>query len=199
MFAAALIPGLLAALGYLLAIAVLVRLQPAAGPAGERAGRGERLRSLAEIWPVALIFALVIGGIQAGWFTPTEGAAVGAFGTGVLAILHGGMRLPGLIDCIKGTAATSAMIFLVLLGAELYNAFLALTDLPLVAADMIGESGLAPLWILIAILALYFVLGCVMDSLSMILLTIPIFFPIVSHLDFGLTRTRPPSGSAFWP
>lgn len=194
MFIAAFIPGLIAALGYVIAIAVFVRIDPEAGPGGERAERSERLASLAETWPVILIFLLVIGGIYLGWFTPTEGAAVGAFGTGALAFTHGGMRLSGLIECLRNTAEATAMIFLILLGASVYNAFLALTRMPMDAAMIIGESGMAPMMILVAILLLYLVLGCVMDSLSMILLTIPIFFPIISVLDFGLT----PEETAIW-
>ncbi|MBU0724512.1 MAG: TRAP transporter large permease [Alphaproteobacteria bacterium] len=194
LFVAAFVPGILAALFYMLAIAVVVRLDPAAGPAGPRRNAAERLAALAAIWPVGLIFLLVIGGIYGGWFTPTEAAAVGAFGTGVLAVLRGGMRLAGLVACIKGTAEATAMIFLVLLGAELFNAFLALTRMPVEAAGIIGGSGLAPMIVLLAILALYLLLGCVMDSLSMILLTVPIFFPIVMALDFGLT----PDETAIW-
>lgn len=194
MFAAALLPGLLAALGYVLAIAVYVRFNPEAGPAGTRASSEQRKSALAEIWPVVAIFMLVIGGIYAGWFTPTEGAAVGAFATLILAVLHGGMRWPGFIDCLKGTAEASAMIFLIIFGAKIFNGMLALTQLPQSAALLIGESGLAPLAVLATILLIYLLLGCVMDSLSMILLTVPIFFPIVMALDFGMT----PEDTAIW-
>jgi tripartite ATP-independent transporter DctM subunit len=194
LFIAAFVPGIIAALGYIAAIALFVRIDPQAGPAGERASGRERLLSLVETWPVILIFLLVIGGIYAGWFTPTEGAAVGAFSTGALAFVRGGMRLAGLIECLKGTAETTAMIFLILLGAALYNAFLALTRMPIDAAAMIGASGLSPMWVIAAILLLYLALGCLMDSLSMILLTIPIFFPIVMGLDFGLD----PEETAIW-
>jgi tripartite ATP-independent transporter DctM subunit len=194
MFLAAFVPGALAALGYILAIAVFVRLNPAAGPAAPKAGAAERRASVLEIWPVVAIFALVIGGIYLGWFTPTEGAAVGACATGLLAVVHGGMRLPGFAACLKETARTTAMIFLILLGAEFYNAFLALTRMPMDAAEAIGASGWPPILVLSSILLLYLVLGCVMDSLSMILLTVPIFFPIVMGLDFGLT----PDETAIW-
>ncbi|MGH6905737.1 MAG: TRAP transporter large permease [Geminicoccaceae bacterium] len=194
LFIAAFVPGIIAALGYMAAIAVFVRIDPEAGPAGDKASGRERLASLAETWPVILIFLLVIGGIYAGWFTPTEGAAVGAFSTGLLAFAHGGMRLSGLIECLKGTAEATAMIFLILLGAALYNAFLALTRMPMDAAALIGGSGLSPMLVMTAILLLYLALGCLMDSLSMILLTIPIFFPIVMGLDFGLG----PEETAIW-
>ena len=194
LFLAALGPALLAVLGYIAAVWVFVRLDPAAGPAAERAPASERRRGLAAVAPVAAIFALVIGGIYLGWFTPTEGAAVGACATGLLALLSGGLSGPALADCLLETGRTTAMIFLILLGAELYNAFLALSGLPAEAARMIAESGLPPILVLATILLVYLLLGCVMDSLSMILLTVPIFFPIIMALDFGLS----PDQTAIW-
>ena len=194
MFLAAFVPGGLAALGYMLAIAVYVRYRPDAGPAGMRSSWRQRLASLLDVWSVVLIFALVIIGIYRGWFTPTEGAAVGAFGTGALAVTYGRMRLAGLVECLFGTAQTTAMIFLILLGADIFNAFLALSQLPVVAAEAIGASGLEPFAVLAVILVFYLALGCVMDSLSMILLTIPVFFPIIAGLDFGLG----PEETAIW-
>ncbi|WP_299358285.1 TRAP transporter large permease [uncultured Paracoccus sp.] len=188
MFVAAMVPGILAALGYMLAVAIFVRYDPAAGPAAPRAGRSERLLALRETWSIILIFTLVIVGMYRGWFTPTEGAAVGAFGTFVLAVLHGGMRLEGLIACLQGTARTTAMIFLIMLGAEMFNAFLSATQTPMLASQAIIEGGLSPVMVLLAILGLYLAMGCVMDSMSMLLLTIPIFYPIVAGLDFGMSR-----------
>lgn len=188
MFVAALVPGVLAALGYMAAVAIFVRRHPQDGPAGPRADWRERLAALRETWSLIVIFVLVIAGMYRGWFTPTEAAAVGAFGTGCLAVLHGGMRLSGIAACLRGTAATSAMIFLILLGAETFNAFLAQTRTPVLLAEAIGEAGLPPILVLLAMLALYLVLGCVMDSMSMLLLTVPIFYPIVAGLDFGMSR-----------
>jgi C4-dicarboxylate transporter, DctM subunit len=188
MFVAALVPGVLAAVGYMLAVAVFVRRNPEDGPAGPRASVAERIAALRETWSIILIFALVIVGMYRGWFTPTEAAAVGAFSTGVLAILHGKMRLAGLLECLRGTAGTTAMIFLILLGAETFNAFLAQTQTPMLAASAISESGMSPMWVLLAMLLLYLLLGCVMDSMSMLLLTIPIFYPIIAGLDFGMPR-----------
>lgn len=187
MFQAALLPGLLAALGYLLTIAIYVRIRPAAGPVGTKAKWEERMRALLRTWPVILIFFVVIGGIYFGIFTPTEGAAVGAFGTGFIAFWRGGMRLKGFVDSIAGAAVLTAMIFLILLGAEYLNAFLALSRMPAEAAGLIQNSRLAPFAILTVIVVVYLALGCVMDSLAMILLTVPIFWPIIAGLDFGLS------------
>ena len=184
MFVAAIVPGLLAAFGYILAVAVFVRRHPEDGPAGPRASLGEKLAALGETWSIIAIFALVIVGMYRGWFTPTEAAAVGAAGAGLLAVLHGGMRLKGLLECLRGTATTSAMIFLILLGAEMFNAFLAQTRSPMLAAEAITSSGLSPMLVLMAMLLLYLALGCVMDSMSMLLLTVPIFFPLVTSLGF---------------
>ena len=186
LFQAAFIPGILAALGYIAVIAIVVRVKPDAGPAGPRAGRAEKWRALIEIWPVLVIFALVMGGIYFGFFTPTEGAGVGAFGTFLIAVTRGGMRLSGFIEALLGTAQTTAMIFLILLGAAIFNAFLGFSQLPIYAADFFGSSGLAPITILLGMIVLYILLGFVMDSLSMIFLTVPIFWPIIAGLDFGL-------------
>ena len=186
LFVAALIPGILAALGYVVVIAVLVRLRPDwAGPRHAPPPLQERLRAIAAIWPVALVFGLVVGGIYGGWFTPTEGAAIGALGTGAIAWARGGLTRATLVQSLLGTARTSAMIFLIILGAAFYNGFLALTMLPQTLAQSIAAAGLSPLLVLLVILAFYLLLGCVMDSLSMILLTIPIFWPIVQGLDFS--------------
>jgi tripartite ATP-independent transporter DctM subunit len=187
LFQAAFIPGILAALGYILVIAIVVRINPAAGPAGERATRAQKWAALLEIWPVLVIFLLVMGGIYLGIFTPSEGAGVGAFGTFLIAVTKGGMRLEGFIEALLGTAQTTAMIFLILLGAAIFNAFLGFSQLPISAADFFGNSGLTPITILLGMIALYIVLGFVMDSLSMIFLTVPIFWPIIAGLDFGMT------------
>ena len=186
LFQAAFIPGVLAAIGYILAIAIIVRVNPEAGPAGPRAAAADQWAALVDIWPVLVIFLLVMGGIYVGLFTPTEAAAVGAVGTFLIAVTKGRMRLEGTIDALLGTASTTAMIFLILLGAAVFNAFLGFSQLPIFAADFFQNSGFAPLVVLLGMIVLYLILGFVMDSLSMILLTVPIFWPIVAGLEFGL-------------
>ena len=121
-----------------------------------------------------------------GWFTPTEGAAVGAAGTGLIALLNGGLTWRTLSESFMVTAKSTAMIFFIVLGAAFYNGFLALTQVPQELSNYVVSQGFSPLTVLSLILVFYLVFGCLMDSLSMILLTIPIFFPIVSALDFGM-------------
>jgi C4-dicarboxylate transporter, DctM subunit len=189
LFIAALIPGLLAAFGYMIAIAIYVRLYPGSGPAGPKRTVAEKLQSLWNVWPIILIFIIVIGGIYGGFFTPTEAAAIGTIATGLLAVVQG-MRWNDVIDCFYGTAEATGMIFLILLGADMLNVFLALSQLPAEMANWVGSSGFSPFLVLFSIIVIYLLLGCIMDSLSMILLTIPIFFPIIMGLDFwGLGQT----------
>jgi tripartite ATP-independent transporter DctM subunit len=194
LFQAALIPGLLAALFYILAIAVVVRRNPDAAPPHERASSAERRRVVLAVWPVMVVAVVVVGGIYGGVFTPTEGAAVGAFSMLAISLLRRSLSLADFKTSLLQTAETTALIFLILLGAEVFNAFLAFTQLPTDAATAIAGLGLPPYAVLAILLAVYIVLGAVMDELAMILLTLPVFFPIVSALDFGLL----PDETAIW-
>jgi C4-dicarboxylate transporter, DctM subunit len=186
LFQAGLVPGVLAAAGYLIVIGIVARVVPNAGPAAPRADRAERWAALKQVWSVIAVFVVVMGGIYSGIFTPTEGAGVGATATFLVAVVYGGMRWRGFIESLVETAATTAMIFLILLGASVFNAFLGFSRLPLWTAEFFQTSGMSPYVVLMGMLALYLVFGCIMDSLAMILITIPIFWPIVSALDFGL-------------
>jgi tripartite ATP-independent transporter DctM subunit len=190
LFAAAVIPGVLAAAGYMATVAVYVRLNPAAGPVGPRLTWTQRWRELRGVWPVAAIFIVVVGGIYGGVFTPTEAASIGTMATALIAWSRG-MRRQQLAQCLLSTAESTAMIFFILLGADLLNVFLALSQLPAELAAWVQALGAHPLAVLAAILLLYVLLGCLMDSLSMILLTVPIFLPIVLGLDLhGLEATE---------
>ncbi|MBI1943346.1 MAG: TRAP transporter large permease [Betaproteobacteria bacterium] len=186
LFLAAFIPGILAALGYIAAIAIVVRINPSAGPAGERASARERWQALLDIWPVMVIFLLVLGGIYVGFFTPSEAAGVGCVGTFLLAVMRGGMRRQGLFEALLETAQISGFIFLILLGAAIFNAFLGFSEVTQLAARYFAHSGLSPLGVLLGMVLLFFLLGMVMDSLSMILLTVPVFWVIIAGLDFGM-------------
>lgn len=190
LFMAAIVPGLIAMVGYMIVIQLLVAWKPSLGPAGPRVAWPERIKSLVVVLPVLLVFVVVIVGIYGGWANPTEAAAIGAAACGVLAVGSGGMRWHGLWVVALGTAQTTAMIFLVLLGADQLNTALALSQMPTELAAWVRDSGFPPLLVMLAILLTYVVLGCVMDSLAMILLTIPVFYPVVMGLDFwGLAQT----------
>ena len=195
LFVVAFIPGLLAALGYMLTISILMRF----GGSGsavlrDRESYMTRLRALLGVWPVLVLFFLVVGGIYLGWFTPTEAAAIGAFGSGLIAYLNGGLTFRSFGDAIMQTASSTAMIFFIILGASFYNSFLALSQVPQEVSSFIVMGDYSPFLVLVIILFLYLFFGCFMDSLSMILLTVPIFFPIISGLDFGLS----PEETALW-
>jgi C4-dicarboxylate transporter DctM subunit len=184
LFMAAVLPGIIAMLGYMLVVRIVVTLKPNAGPAGPEVPWPAKLRSLLEVLPVLLVFVVVIVGIYGGWANPTEAAAIGAAACGILAVLTGGMGRKGLVDSALGTAQATAMIFLVLLGADMMNQTLALSQMPTELAAWVKGSGLSPLFVMAMILLIYIFLGCVMDSLAMILLTIPIFYPMVMGLDY---------------
>ena len=188
LFAAAMVPGLIAMVGYMIAIAIYVRLVPGQAPEHDEMGERLSLQSLLDVMPIGLIFLLVFGGIYGGIFTPTEGAAVGTAATFVAAVLKRELTWAKLRHCFYATAESSAMIFMIFIGADLMNSALALTQVPAQLASVVSQSGLSPLMVVSAILLLYVVLGAVMDELSMILLTIPIFFPMIMGLDFGMSK-----------
>jgi tripartite ATP-independent transporter DctM subunit len=195
LFLSAFVPGILAAIGYMLTIAIYARVHPdRAGTPRERMPYGQRWRAVLDVWPVLTVFLVVVGGIYMGIFTPTEGAAVGALGTGLIALVNGGLTRHSFVESFMATARSTAMIFFIVLGAAFYNGFLALTQVPQELSNYVVSLGLSPWMVLTVILLIYLILGAVMDSLSMILLTIPIFFPIVSNLDFGMT----PEEVAIW-
>ena len=180
LFAAAMIPGIIAMLGYMVAISIYVRLVP--GQAPEHDDQIEKLtaKSLMGVVPIAVVFIIVFGGIYGGLFTPTEGAGVGAAATFIAALLKREMTLEKLKKCFYATAEGSAMIFMIFIGADIMNSALALTQVPAQLSSVVLSWGLSPLMVVSAILLFY--------VLSMILLTIPIFFPMVMGLDFGMPK-----------
>jgi tripartite ATP-independent transporter DctM subunit len=188
LFAAAMVPGVIAMLGYIVAIAIYVRVVPGQAPAGDAVRAELTMRSLSGVVPIAVIFLVVFGGIYAGFFSPTEGAGVGAAATFVAALLKRELTWKKFRHCFYATAETSAMIFLIFIGADLMNSALALTQVPGQLAGVVKAWGLSPVMVVVAIMLFYVVLGAVMDELSMILLTIPIFFPMIMGLDFGMPK-----------
>ena len=187
LFVAAVIPGLIATLQYMIVVNVYGRVVPGAAPKSERASWSERIATSMQVWPFLLLFALIVTGIYRGWFSPTEGAAVGAFASGVLAAWRGGMRMQGLLDSLRATGQTTAMLFLNMLAAELFSAALASSQLPAEIARWVAQLQADPYTILLCILVIYLILGCFMESLSMVLLTLPVFVPLLLSLDFGLS------------
>ncbi|MGQ2980010.1 MAG: TRAP transporter large permease [Polaromonas sp.] len=188
LFAAATIPGIIAMCGYMIAIAVYVRLFPGHAPEHDADRPRMTLAGVLAVAPIAIIFVIVFGGIYGGLFTPTEGAGVGAAATFVAAVLRGELTLKKIRLCFYSTAGASAMIFMIFIGADMMNTALALTQVPAQLASVIQGWGVAPVLVVSGILLFYVVLGAVMDELSMILLTIPIFFPVVMGLDFGMPK-----------
>jgi C4-dicarboxylate transporter, DctM subunit len=194
LFKAALIPGLLAAFFYCIVIAIVARKYPHLAPAQPRMPWADRIVPLLGVVPAMFVALVVVGGIYGGIFTPTEGASVGAITMLLIGLMRRTLGVEEIKQSLIQTAETSAMIFAILLGAEVFNAFLALTQVPTQAAEMIAQSGWAPYTVMIGLLVFYIILGGVMDELAMILLTLPVFFPIITALDFGM----PPDDVAIW-
>jgi C4-dicarboxylate transporter, DctM subunit len=191
LFVAAMIPGILAATGYVVAIALYVRLVPGHAPDVPRVSAGERRAAALDVWPIAAIFAVVFGGIYGGVFTPTEGAAVGAAGTFVAALSKRELSLAALQRSFLGTAETTAMVFLIFLGADMLNVALALSQMPTQLAQVVGALSLPPVAIVAGILIFYIILCSVMDELSMVILTVPVLLPVITSLSlYGLTSTE---------
>ena len=188
LFLAATIPGILAMLGYMLVIAVYVRVVPGHAPEVLKNPPKMNTRLIIGLAPIAAVFTLVFGGIYGGFFSPTEGAAVGAATAFLAALAKGEMTWEKFKHCFYGTATSSALIFLIFIGADIMNSTLALTQIQHQLVGLIASWNLAPIWVMVAIVALHLLLGMVTEELSIILLTIPIFFPVVMGLDFGMPK-----------
>ena len=179
LFIAGILPGILAIALYMAAVWVVVRVDPAAGPAGPRTGWGERLANLRTIGPIVLLFLTIIGGIYFGVFTPTEAAGVGAFTAFLFTLWRRVLTVRLFLEVLVETVLTTAALFVVLIGALMFSNFMNLAGLPDALKSLIAAAALGPLGVILIILAIYMVLGCFMESLSMMLLTVPIFAPVV--------------------
>ncbi len=184
LFAAGFIPGILEALFYMVTIYILCRRNPLLGPKGEKAHFKERMGSLKATWGVVALFLLVIGGIYMGVFTPTEAAGAGAFGALIFSLGRRRLNRKSFIDSLEETSKTTAMVFLILIGAALLGYFLAVTRLPFELSTYVSELNVNRYMILGMIILLYLVLGAIMSSLAMIVLTVPIIFPVIEALGF---------------
>ena len=186
LFEAALIPGLLAIGMFLITVAIYVRLVPGAGPQGEAVSRDVFISATLGMVPILVIFIVVIGGIYGGLYNPTPAGAIGVFLVAVYGFVRRRLTRRATIEALLETARTTGMIYLILLGAALLSIFMARAGVPQAAAELLQNSGLPPLAIMAIIILIFIVLGMLMDSLSMIILAIPFFWPMVSGLDFGL-------------
>lgn len=187
MFAAALVPGILAVVFFMAVVSIYVRLVPGSGPEGTRVSRQELVSATIGVTPVVVIFGIVIGGIYAGVYNPTPAAAIGVVLVALYGVLFAGLTFRKFFAALLETARTTGMIYLILLGAELLTIFMARAGVPQAAATFLQESGLGPYEILILVVFAFLILGCLMDSLSMVILAIPFFWPVIAGLEFGLS------------
>ncbi|MDF2369324.1 MAG: TRAP transporter large permease [Rhizobiaceae bacterium] len=184
LFLAGILPGLLAIALYLAAVRVVAQINPASAPAAPRVDWATRLRYIRSVGPILLLFLGIILGLYQGVFTPTEAGGVGATGALAFALWRRTLSWQGFVGSLLETVQTTASLFLVLIGALVFSNFMNLIGLPGAISDLITTLDLGPMAVIFVILGIYLVLGMFMESLSMILLTIPIFFPIVTHLGF---------------
>ncbi len=185
LFLAGFIPGVLEAVFYIFTISVLTRRNPALAPAGPRYTTREKLLSLTKVWEVLILFIVVIGGIYAGIFTPTEAAGIGAFGTLCFALMRRKMTWENFKLSLSGTINTTGMLFLIVLGAMILGYFFSVSRLPFELATFVSGLPVSRYIILALILVVILLLGCIMDSLAIVLLTIPVFYPIIQQLGFN--------------
>ena len=185
LFVAGIIPGILAVLMYMATISIIGAVKPGFLPAGPRSSWKERFEGIRDVWATVLLFAFVIGGIYGGMFTATEAAGMGAGGAFLIGIARGRLSRADILRSLLEATRTTAAVFTVLIGALLFGYFLTITQTPQKVSEFLGSLGLGAYGILGVILLMYLVLGCLMDALAMIILTIPIIFPIITALGFN--------------
>ncbi len=186
LFIAGILPGIVAIACYLAAVAVAVRIDKKAGPPGERVSWHDRLVALGDVWGVLILFLIVIGGIYGGIFTPTEAAGIGAGGGLVFLLGRKGWNWRELRIILLESAITTGMIFTILIGALIFANFINMTGMPQELTGYAEHFRETPILVILAILVIYVALGCVLESMSMILLTVPMFYPLVAHLGYDL-------------
>lgn len=184
LFVSGIIPGIFLALMFMMVIYITVKRDPKSGPPGPKFTMGEKIIALKGTWGILVLFLFIIGGMMGGWFTATEAAAVGAFGALIFMIGKRKFTWKNLNSCLLETGKISAMVFIIMIGAYLFGYFLTATRIPVFVTEFVTGLPLPPTMILIAILIFYILLGCIMDALAMIVLTVPIFYPAVMSLGF---------------
>ena len=185
MMVVGILPGIIAVLLLIAAVQYVTWRDPKAGPAGPRTSWIERWVAVREIWGVVLLFGIVMGGIYGGVFTATEGASVGALGAFIFWLLLGDRSIASLKRILTESARTTAMIFAIFIGAVIFSAFINFTTLPADLKQFVTQFEVHPTLVIVAICFVYVLLGTVMEELSMILLTLPVFFPLVMHLGYN--------------
>ncbi len=186
LFMAGIVPGILTILLYISVIIIVTRIWPKMGPPGERTSWSDRFRTLYKVWAVLALFLLILGGISFGVFTPNEAGGIGAIGALFFAFARKKMTLVIFFEALIDAGKTTAMLLTIIMGALVLNNFVNLAGLPIAIIDLIQSFNLAPTAVMLAILAMYVVLGMVIEGLAMIFLTVPIFVPVVEGLGFDL-------------
>jgi C4-dicarboxylate transporter, DctM subunit len=184
LFIAGILPGLLLSSLFMILIYVLCRRNPKLGPPGPNFSWRERIISLKNVWGMLSLFILVVGGIYFGIFTATEAGAIGAGGAFFLTLIKRQLTWGSLLNTLKNTVRTTAMIFMIVIGAQIFNSFLVISGIPTTISKWIADLPFPPFVILSAVLLIYIPLGMIMDSLPMILLTLPTFFPVITNLGY---------------
>jgi len=184
LFMAGIFPGILLAGLFMLAIYLQCLVKEGMGPRGEKKNLSERIRSLYSTWPMIVLFLLVMGGIYYGICTPTEAAGIGAFGAFTIALFKGRLNFDNCVESLLATGNMTAMIFLIIIGANIFSSFLALTGIPMIMADAVADLALPKIVILLIMILIFVLLGCVMDCFAIMILMVPILYPIIQLLAF---------------
>jgi C4-dicarboxylate transporter, DctM subunit len=184
LFAAAMIPGLLLAVGYIVVIAILARLKPHLMPKTPGLPLMQRLRALIGMWKLALLFVIAVVGIYAGWFSPTEAAAVASFTAIVIGFATRTLTLRGLWEAGIETVQTTAMLFLIVIGAFIFSRLIVLTQFPLALSNWVTAQNLSPTVVILAIVVLYLLLGTFLEEVSTLLITVPVLLPLVKTIGY---------------
>jgi tripartite ATP-independent transporter DctM subunit len=184
LFMAGVIPGLLAMLMYVITIAIIVRVKPDWLPRGEQKPWSERIDGLKDVWAPLVLFIFVVGGLYGGFFTPTEAGGVGASGAFLLGVIRGKLNRAGILEALLSATRTAAAVFTVLIGALIFGYFLTVTQVPQKLTEFLTGLGVGSYGVLALIMVMYLILGCLMDAMAMIILTVPIIFPVIVKLGF---------------
>ena len=184
LFAAAMVPGIVLAVLYVITVSVVARLRPDLMPKAPSMPLAQRLRAARSMWKLAVLFFLAVVGIYLGWFSPTEAAAVSSFASIVIAFATRSMDWRGLVEALLDTVYSTAMLFFIVVGAFVFARFIVLTQFPNLLAQWVREAGLAPAWILLTVTLLYFLLGTFLDEVSTILVTVPVTLPLITGIGF---------------